>query len=35
MAADYLKRYQADDNGLRFQDLTYTGNFVEIGRAHV
>ena len=28
MAADYLKRYQADDNGLRFQDLTYTGNFV-------
>ena len=28
MAANYLKRYQADDHGLRFQDLTYTGNFV-------
>lgn len=25
--ADYKQRYQADDNGSRFQDLLYTGNF--------
>ena len=24
---DYQKRYQAGDDGLRFQDLTYIGNF--------
>ncbi len=24
---DYKKRYEPGDNGLRFQDLTYTGNF--------
>ncbi len=24
---DYLKRYQPGDNGLRFQDLVYVGNF--------
>lgn len=26
--ATYQKRYQPDDDGLRFQNLTYTGNFV-------
>jgi hypothetical protein len=25
--ATYQQRYQAEDNGLRFQDLLYTGNF--------
>jgi hypothetical protein len=25
--AGYLKRYEPDDNGLRFQDLVYQGNF--------
>jgi hypothetical protein len=25
--ADYTKRYDADDEGLRFQDLVYVGNF--------
>ncbi len=25
--SDYKKRYEAGDNGLRFQDLTYQGNF--------
>ena len=28
MTADYRKRYESADNGLRFQELTYTGNFV-------
>ncbi|MBM7365397.1 hypothetical protein [Gordonia hydrophobica] len=27
-AATYKQRYQPDDNGLRFQDLTFEGNFV-------
>jgi hypothetical protein len=26
--ASYKKRYEEQDDGLRFQDLTYTGNFV-------
>lgn len=26
--ATYKQRYEPDDDGLRFQDLTYTGNFV-------
>lgn len=26
--ATYKQRYEPDDNGLRFQDLVYTGNFV-------
>ena len=25
--ATYKQRYEPDDNGLRFQDLVYTGNF--------
>src|SRR5262245_32967981 len=25
--ADYTRRYEADDEGLRFQDLVYVGNF--------
>jgi hypothetical protein len=25
--ATYKQRYEPDDNGLRFQDLLYTGNF--------
>ena len=25
--ADYLKRYEADDDGLRFQPLLYQGNY--------
>ena len=28
MTATYRQRYAAADNGLRFQELTYTGNFV-------
>ena len=28
MAAKYTQRYESNDNGLRFQELTYTGNFV-------
>jgi hypothetical protein len=28
--ATYLKRYEENDNGLRFQDLTYTGNFTHL-----
>lgn len=27
---DYLKRYEPNDEGLRFQDLTYTGNFKDL-----
>lgn len=27
---DYLKRYEAGDEGLRFQDLTYVGNFKDL-----
>ena len=30
MAADYLKRYESDDPGLRFQELVYTGNFIDM-----
>ena len=26
--ATYKKRYEEGDDGLRFQELTYTGNFV-------
>ena len=26
--ATYKQRYEPDDDGLRFQDLTYTGNFI-------
>jgi len=30
MAAEYLKRYDDNDPGLRFQDLVYTGNFTDM-----
>ena len=30
MSTDYLKRYEENDPGLRFQDLEYQGNFVEM-----
>lgn len=28
--AEYLKRYEPNDNGLRFQDLVYKGNFKDM-----
>jgi hypothetical protein len=28
--ATYQQRYEPDDNGLRFQDLVYTGNFTDM-----
>ncbi|WP_040831209.1 hypothetical protein [Nocardia jiangxiensis] len=28
--ATYKQRYEADDDGLRFQELTFTGNFVDL-----
>ncbi len=27
-----IKRYEPDDDGLRFQDLTYVGNFKGMDR---
>ncbi len=30
MPAKYLDRYQTDDEGLRFQELVYTGNFIDL-----
>jgi len=30
MAATYLDRYEPEDDGLRFQDLVYSGNFTDL-----